>query len=105
MDPFLSLVWTIAAGVVAVPLMLTVARPFARAHLRSVSGPVRPQGAAADNHGGPGPGAPSAVGEAEIDPARAEARIEASALKRLREYLDAHPDKARAVLRDWLQAA
>ena len=104
MNSLVSLVWVIAATVVAVPLMLTVARPLAQAHLRAGSGPIRSQGAAADNGGGP-PSASSAVEEAGIDTARAEARFEASALKRFREHVDAHPDETRAVLRNWLNAA
>lgn len=105
MNSLISLVWVIAATVVAVPLILTVARPLAQAHLRTGSGPVRSQGAAADSGGGPRPGEPSAVEESGIDTARTEARFEASALKRFREHVDVHPDETRAVLRNWLNAA
>ena len=100
MDTLVSLVWVIAATVVAVPLVLTVVLPFARVAFRVRATPMaRPQAAAGKDE------RPRAVEIAEIDTTRTEAAIEASPLTKLHEQIDAHPDEARAVLRNWLQAA
>ena len=110
MDSLISLAWVIAAAVVGVPLIVTVVRPLAWALVRGWTRRRSPPTAvhpAADGEGNalllPAP-APNEDKE-EIDTARAEASIEASALKRFREHVDAHPDKTYAVLRNWLHAA
>ncbi len=67
---------------------------------------MRSQDRAAASYVGPWPDPPPSVVEpAGIDVARAEASSEASALNRLREHVDAHPDEACAILRNWLNAA
>ena len=95
MDSLVSLVWVIAATVVAVTLILTVVRPLAWALARGRVGRRPPPMAVR-------PAADSEDNTLEFPP---PAQIGASALKRLRELVDAHPDETCAVFRNWLHAA
>ena len=100
-------------GIVAALLIFFVARPMlkgggapAPALAMPAGAPATAQlayaGSGADQLALPGPGPTEAEADTTIDIARIEGQVKASAVKKVSEFVEKHPDASVSILRNWL---